>query len=41
VLQGSGSVVAEGALEDLTALASDRLGNPPSLNLEEIFLALT
>jgi len=41
VLLSSGSVAAEGTMEELTAFASSRLGHSPSTDFEEIFLALT
>jgi len=41
VLLSDGSVVAEGTLEELTALAASRVGKLANRDFEEIFLALT
>jgi ABC-2 type transport system ATP-binding protein len=41
VLLSSGTMVAEGTLEELTALAASRVENLPAHDFEEIFLALT
>jgi ABC-2 type transport system ATP-binding protein len=41
VLLSSGSVVAEGTGEELTALAASRLESIPPSDFEEVFLALT
>ena len=41
VLLSNGRLVAEGALEELTAMAADRVGHLPNQDFEEIFLALT
>jgi ABC-2 type transport system ATP-binding protein len=41
VLLSDGRVVGEGTLDELNALAGRRLGQPPPLDLEEVFLALT
>jgi ABC-2 type transport system ATP-binding protein len=40
VLLSGGQVVAEGVLDELTALASKRLGHAPPADFEEVFLAL-
>jgi ABC-2 type transport system ATP-binding protein len=41
VFLSDGRVVGEGTLDELTALAGRRLGQPPPPDLEEVFLALT